>query len=195
MRMRTRIPMVTLSAGVLLGAFGSLTQAATPAQTTQAPQVRDGSHDFDWLYGKWKLHSRALVKRLAGSHEWAEFEATDASQPLPGGLGSEEVYSTDHDGGLVGMTLNLYDPASGKWSLYWYDNRNAPGSIGAPEVGSFKDGIGVFEGPDTLGGKPITVRFTWTVLGAGKARWEQAYSMDSGKTWETNTIVDFTRTD
>ena len=36
-------------------------------------------------------------------------------------------------------------------------------------------------------------RFIWTVEAPGSCRWEQAYSADGGKTWETNWIMEFTR--
>jgi hypothetical protein len=76
-------------------------------------------------------------------------------------------------------------------------------------VGKFNGNIGIFEGPDTFNGVPITVRYTWTVdpngLQAGEkweqvlnpqgsrvvAKWEQAFSTDRGKTWETNWCNEF----
>jgi len=52
--------------------------------------------------------------------------------------------------------------------------------------GRFKNGVGIFYAEDTLRGKPIKVRFTWSHITATTARWEQAFSADGGKTWETN---------
>jgi hypothetical protein len=37
------------------------------------------------------------------------------------------------------------------------------------------------------------VRYLWSRIGADSARWEQAYSLDEGNSWETNWIMDFTR--
>ena len=51
--------------------------------------------------------------------------------------------------------------------------------------------MGVFEADDVFDGRPIRVRFIWT-RGA-KPRWEQAFSEDGGRTWETNWIMDYTR--
>jgi len=39
---------------------------------------------------------------------------------------------------------------------------------------------------DTLRGKPIKMRFTGSHITPTSARWEQAFSPDDGKTWETN---------
>jgi hypothetical protein len=36
-------------------------------------------------------------------------------------------------------------------------------------------------------------RFIWTVTSRDACRWEQAFSVDGGRTWETNWIMDFTR--
>ena len=54
-------------------------------------------------------------------------------------------------------------------------------------------GIGTFYASDTLRGKPIKVRFTWSQITPTTAHWEQAYSGDGGRTWETNWIQDVRR--
>ena len=35
------------------------------------------------------------------------------------------------------------------------------------------------------------MRFTWSNITAAAAHWEQAFSGDGGKTWETNGTADF----
>jgi hypothetical protein len=37
-------------------------------------------------------------------------------------------------------------------------------------------------------GKPIRVRFLWRNVTPNSRQWEQAFSVDGGKTWETNWI-------
>ena len=163
-------------------ASGEITQPA-------ALQVRDGSHDFDFEYGKWRMPNRRLVKRLAGSHEWADFVSCDEGMPLPGGIGDMDVFRASYWPNFVGVTIRTYDPQSGLWRLYWFDNRFSHGVIEPPVMGRFTGNVGVFEGKDTFDGKPITVRFTWTVDPKGSrvvAEWQQAFSTDGGKTWEVN---------
>lgn len=46
---------------------------------------------------------------------------------------------------------------------------------------------------DTFEGKPVVVRFRWSVPAPDSPRWEQAFSPDGGETWETNWIMEFTR--
>jgi hypothetical protein len=62
-----------------------------------------------------------------------------------------------------------------------------------PVIGGFADGIGTFFGDDEYDGHPITVRFIWSRITSQSARWEQAFSVDGGRHWETNWIMDFTR--
>jgi len=156
-----------------------------PAQ----PAVRDGSHDFDFIYGKFRMPNHRLVKRLAGSHEWTDFISCTEGTPLAGGIGDMDAFRTNYWKDFVGITIRTYDPETGLWRLYWFDNRFSHGVIQPPVVGKFNGNVGIFQGPDTFNGKPIIVRFTWTVNPKGSeavAKWEQAFSPDNGKTWETN---------
>jgi len=195
-------PLALIASAMLLTAFsgyGPITSAnnATGTPSTEQPTAtRDGSHDFDFLYGKWKMPNHRLLKRLANSHDWEDFISYDECRPLPGGIGNEDFFKTDHWKDFVGMTTRTYDPKTGIWRIYWVDNRFSAGIIEPPVVGKFEGNVGIFEGPDTFDGKPIIVRFTWTVHPKGSqvvADWAQAYSTDGGKSWETNWRMDFTR--
>lgn len=151
------------------------------------------SHDFDFLVGDWKVHNRELRKRLAGSHEWIEFEAKDSFHDLPGSLGTEENYSTNHWKNFFALGLHLFDPVKREWTLYWADSRNAPGTMQTLAKGAFSNGVGMFYAPDTFDGNPITVRILWKRVDHDHLRWEQAFSTDHGHTWETNWTMDFSR--
>ncbi len=90
------------------------------------------------------------------------------------------------------VTIRSFNPKEGTWSIWWLDSRN-PGSLDVPVVGRFSNGVGTFLADDSLNGKPIQVRFEWILTRPDKPRWEQAFSPDAGKTWETNWTMDFTR--
>jgi hypothetical protein len=176
---------------MLLAAIGS----AAPARAAQnnakpAPaKVRDGSHDFDFLYGKWRMPNHRLVKRLAGSHEWDDFVTCDEGGPLPGGIGDMDIMRANYWPNFVGVTVRTYDPQTGLWRLYWFDNQFSHGVMDPPVIGKFNRDVGVFKGNSTFDGKPIIMRFIWTLNPKGAkvvAKWEQAFSADGGKTWETN---------
>ena len=157
--------------------------------STAAQQV-GAARDFDFFMGSWKVHNRYLRKRLAGSDEWDEFEATSVARPLLDGLGNEDEFRTDYDGGFIGMSFRFFDPEKKRWSIYWADTRRC-GELDPPVFGSFSGDIGVFEGTDTFEGRPILVRFAWSGVTTKTPRWEQAFSDDGGETWETNWAMEF----
>jgi hypothetical protein len=155
--------------------------------------ARATKHDFDFLNGSWSIHNRYLKERLKHSSEWVEFEARSDVQALLDGSGQLDRYSAVRDGLPVeGVTLRLFNPATGEWSLYWTDTVH-PGILLPPMVGRFKGGIGEFLGAETVHGTRVQCRFYWTRTPDGSPRWEQAFSDDTGTTWETNWIMTFTR--
>jgi hypothetical protein len=155
-------------------------------------QVTRTKHDFDFLFGRWSVRNRRLTRQLAGSEEWEEFAATSVTRPLLDGLGNEDEFRTDHDGGMIGMAFRFFDEGTGQWSIYWADSRRS-GLLDPPVIGSFSGGVGVFEGSDVLDGKAIGVRFVWSNTYSSEPRWEQAFSEDGGQTWETNWIMELSR--
>lgn len=157
-----------------------------------ATKTRDGARDFDFWMGSWKVRNRVLRERLAGSTEWIEFEATSVARPLLDGLGNEDEFRTEHDGGFIGMSFRFYDPEKEQWAIYWADTRR-PGVLDPPVFGSFSGDVGLFEGDDTFEGRPIRMRFVWSGITTPTPRWEQAFSEDGGDSWETNWVMEFTR--
>jgi hypothetical protein len=150
------------------------------------------TNDFDFLLGGWRVHSRYLVGRLRGSTQWIEFEGHAENEHILGGLGNLDHFHALRDGVTVeGVTLRLFDPSTGEWSLYWADNVRA-GILQPPMIGRFDGDAGEFYGDEEVDGKPVLCRFIWTRVSADAPRWEQAFSNDGGKTWETNWIMTFT---
>ncbi len=39
------------------------------------PSDNSSNHDFDFFFGKWKIHNRKLKTRLNNCTEWIQFEA------------------------------------------------------------------------------------------------------------------------
>ena len=50
------------------------------------------NHDFDFIFGNWKIHNRRLKEPLAGSSEWLEFDATYFARPVWGGLANIDEF-------------------------------------------------------------------------------------------------------
>lgn len=152
----------------------------------------DPARDFDFLIGCWHVHNQRLMKRLQGSTEWETFEATSHMRLLPGGIGNYDDFTpVNWQPGFVGMSLRLFNRTTQHWSIYWVENQT--GVLQPPVIGGFSNGVGLFEGPDEFQGQPIVVRFIWSHITATSARWEQAFSIDRGLTWEKNWVMELTR--
>jgi hypothetical protein len=149
-------------------------------------------NDFDFWIGRWNISNERLKERLRGSNDWETFDAVSEARSLPGGLGNIDSFVAESwRPGWTGMTVRLFDRASGLWSLYWSSSDHAV--FDPPVVGSFTNGVGTFEGDDQHQGTPVRVRFIWTHENPDTARWEQAFSADGGVTWETNWIMHASR--
>ena len=150
--------------------------------------------DFDFFMGIWHCRHRYLVKRLADCHDWIEFDGCCAARKILGGRGNSDESLINLPGDSYrGMSLRTWDPQKRQWSIYWLDSR-FPGRLTPPMRGGFDKGIGIFQGEDEFDGQPIRVRFVWSRITSDAARWEQAFSADAGKSWETNWYMDFKRT-
>jgi len=159
----------------------------------RAPSQGDPRRDFDFIQGTWRAHHRRLKERLANSTEWIEFGGTSVGQLLMNGVANMDDNVMEMPGGTYrGVSLRCFDPASGKWAIWWLDARY-PHTVDVPVIGGFEDGIGTFACDDTLRGRPIKIRYVLTPLTATTRRWEQAFSPDGGQTWETNWITHFER--
>jgi hypothetical protein len=163
-------------------------------QPTSSTQDRDGRHDFDFNTGTWKLHNRRLRNPLTGSNNWVEFDGTSVAQKIWGGLANmDEDNFNDPAGHIQGLTMRLYDPSTHLWSIYFANSRK--GSLGLPPtVGRFVDDRrGEFYDYEIFGGKAVLVRYLYLLNRPDSYRWEQAFSPDGGKSWETNWTIDCER--
>lgn len=177
---RTRITLV-LSAAILLA-------AATPIKATE----RDGQHDFDFNFGTWKTHVSRLVHPLTSSTTWTEYDGVSVIRKVWNGKASLfELEVEGPAGHIEGVGLRLYNPQSHQWNLNWANS--SVGMLDGGMIGEFKDGRGEFYGEDTFNGRKILVRNGFSDITPNSSRFEQAFSADGGKTWETNWIMTFTR--
>jgi hypothetical protein len=102
----------------------------------------------------------------------------------------EEIEADGPNGHFEGMNLFLYNPIAHQWSLNWASSGD--GIIGVPTIGSFKNGRGEMYDQETYNGKTILVRGIWSEIKEHTHKFEQAFSADGGKTWETNFIAEKT---
>jgi hypothetical protein len=153
----------------------------------------DGRNDFDFLVGNWKVHHRTLKGRLKGSTEWDEFDGEMVDRKILNGLGNLDENIIHSKKGLVrAIALRLFNPVSKEWNIYWSTDQT--GTLDVPMIGGFTDGRGEFYSQEVFEGQHIYSRFIWSKVTSNSCQWEQAFSMDGGKTWETNWVMEFERT-
>jgi len=178
----------TIGASALnpVGALG-----LTRSHTQQGARAQRDVHDFDFLIGEWRVHHRRLHP---DRHEWVEFDGAASNHPLMNGATNIEEHELNApDGAYHAVAIRSYDPKTEQWAIWWLDGRYPSGPLDPPVKGSFENGVGRFYADYTQDGKPMRVRFLWSNITPTSARWEQASSSDSGKTWATNWIMIFQR--
>ena len=152
-----------------------------------------GARDFDFFMGRWTVQHRRLKQRLAHSDEWETFAGTCETSSILDGQANIDDNVIELPGCTYrAATLRSFDPSTARWSIWWLDARH-PHRLDPPVVGTFTKGVGSFYANDVLNGRPIMVRFVWSDIAENSARWQQAFSEDAGKTWETNWRMDFRR--
>jgi hypothetical protein len=159
----------------LVSLFGALSplffalpaDAADQAAAAPASITRDGAHDFDFNFGMWKSHITRLVHPLTESKESVELNGTVTVRKVWDGKAAlEEMEADGPKGHWEGMSLFLYN---------------------------FHDGRGELYSQDTAAGRVVLVRGTWSNIAPDSHRYEEAYSSDGGKTWQTVFTADLTR--
>ncbi len=187
---------VTLAAALLAALLGSPAAVRSSQDNPKGGPATNlgGLHDFDLRVGRWQVHHRRLKERLAGSHGWQDFDGTQTWWKVMDGWGNVDDNVLKLPGGdYRAVTLRAYDGRTGQWAIWWLDGRNPFGELDPPVKGRFEHGVGTFYADDTLRGKRIRMRFIWSRITPSSAHWEQAFSPDGGKTWETNWYSDFRR--
>jgi len=174
-------------------AFAGVAPPVWAVSKSNAPTMAtDGQHDFDWEFGTWKTHLKRRLRPLSGSQDWVEYEGTTTvSKVWNGRANLVELDVTGPAGHIEALSLRLYNPQTHQWSLNF--SNSADGTMAIPSIGAFKAGRGEFYAQETLGGRSILVRFIISEISRKSAHFEQAFSDDGGKTWETNWIAVDTR--
>jgi hypothetical protein len=148
--------------------------------------------DFDFHFGTWKTHISRLKSPLTGSKTWVEYDGTSEVEKVWGGKASLFVLEASGPAGKIeGMGLRMYNPQSKQWSLNW--TNSSDGVMTIPMIGEFRDGRGEFFDQEPFRGRAILTRNGFSEIKADSSKFEQAFSDDGGKTWETNWVMTFER--
>jgi hypothetical protein len=150
---------------------------------------RDGQHDFDFLFGRWKVH---LKRKVPGTDRWTESEGYGIYRKVWGGRANlNEFFIKSPNDPVEELTLRTYNGGTHLWSQYRADSRD--GILSSAQVGQFDHGQGNFYALDNSGGKFTLVRYVWSKITPSSAHFEQAFSEDGGRSWEVDWSSDMVR--
>jgi hypothetical protein len=185
---RTKIANCVLVVAPFLALGLGLPAPRAPAADSPpaASAQRSGQHDFDFLFGRWKVH---LKRKVSGS--WTESDGYGIYRKVWGGRANINEFFTESPNDLEGLTLRTYNGATHLWSLYWANSRD--GILSSAQVGKFDHGQGEFYAQDNSDGKGTLVRYVWSKITPTSAHFEQAFSENGGRSWEVNWISDMVR--
>jgi hypothetical protein len=190
---RRRVLQLSLAAMPTLLMLSRTSSAAAEHGAKSADSASSAGREFDFFLGNWKVRHRRLKKRLANSNDWEEFDGTSSCQSLLGGIVNlNESVMHRPTGTSRGMGIRAFDAKTGAWAD-WYLSGQDPTNIGDPGMGRFAHGAATFLSEEIYQGTPVTVRGLWSQITPTSFQWDQAFSTDGGKTWETNWIMRHTR--
>ena len=174
-----------LALGLGLAAPRALAADSSRAASAQ----RDGQHDFDFLFGRWKVH---LKRKVTGTDRWTESDGYGIYRKVWGGRANlNEFFTESPNDHMEGLTVRTYNGATHLWSVYWANSRDA--ILSSAQVGKFDHGQGEFYAQDNADGRGTLVRYVWSKITPTSAHFEQAFSEDGGKSWDINWISDMAR--
>ncbi|HEX8816281.1 MAG TPA: hypothetical protein VF753_12335 [Terriglobales bacterium] len=195
--MRRKIVPATKLIALLFSALIIIPVSALAQTSSDAAQVTPptsaaaaGQHDFDSLAGTWKAHTKYRAHPFAPSDPWIDFDGTETFSKIWDGA-LLEVSAGANTNGPVGLMLYTYNPQSHQWSVYFASKKD--GKVGLPNVGEFRNGQGEFFVQDTLNGKSMLNRYIWSQTASSSPHFEESWSADGGRTWQTVRIVDLAR--
>jgi hypothetical protein len=180
----------TATAPRTAASIGAAARAWDLARSFPVDAPSGTARDFDFLHGRWSVSHRKLDARGVGSSDWRTWSGTAETRPLLGGLCNVEEHRISR-ANASGIAIRCFDEASGRWAIYWISEQD--GKLQPPVYGGFRGDEGLFGGVGTDDGRLVDIRFVWRRLSPDSASWEQAFSYDQGRTWETNWTMAFDR--
>jgi hypothetical protein len=103
------VKLCAIVAAALLSSQSGWTQAVTKTKhdAPDSPLLRDGQHDFDFLFGRWKVH---LKRKVPGTDRWTESDGYGIYRKVWGGRANLNEFSTESPNDHVeGLTLRTYN--------------------------------------------------------------------------------------
>ena len=177
---------VRLGSILLTGMLFSFQPNALVAQSTETTATWNftEARQFDFWIGAWDVNLRMIQP----DNSWKDSVKSKVEiYPILDGKAILELWDSSS---IKGFSLRYYDTQKKKWVLYlnWPSNSRSS-SVGSLE-GNFRHGRGEFF---SRNGNRIS-RYTFCDITPNSLRWDDAFSIDGGKTWTNNWIMEFSRT-
>ena len=125
------------------------------------------ARQFDFWLGHWDLtwgdqeRGTNVITSILNDHVILENFTSQATPPF------------------VGMSVSVFNRASGKWQQTWVDNEGGYLDF----VGEFRDGQMILQRTAELNGKRIEQRMVWYNITVEHLDWNWERSDDHGATW------------
>lgn len=182
----------SVAVATLASTIAEVSTASSSGSKADPATARDGCRDFDYFIGHWSVSAKRLRRRLIDDQTWEPVTGTTRVFQILHGSGNVDEDEFQLPGQTyIGGMLRLFDARQNIWNAYGLDRDT--GVPQQPLSGRFVAGHGEFFGEDEEAGRRIKVRHLYANLTPLACRWEQAFSADDGKSWETNWIIEFTR--
>lgn len=185
MKLRSLLGALTLTSGLSAITLALPAYAAGQLPSMSGGATADGRHDFDFNLGVWKTHIARVLHPFSGSTESVEINGTVTVRKVWDGRAQlEEIEADGPKGHWESLTLFLYNPQSHQWTVNFANSSD--GTLSEPAIGEFRNGRGEFYDQEMINGKATLVRVVWSDITRDGHRFEQAFSRDGGRTWESN---------
>ncbi len=173
-------------------AFGLLLLLTLPASLNAQGACQAEYRQFDFWIGEWDVVNR---NRPDAEARWYDTgSATARVYPVVAGCGIVEHWRGRAYGEFqVGFSLQAFNPQVGQWDmvLLW------PNS-GEPRFGELAGGFRLNRGEFysrgvSAAGDTTISRFTFSDVTPNSLRWQDGFSTDGGRVWDSGWIQEFTR--
>lgn len=149
-------------------------------------------HDYDFNMGRWKTRIRAVENPLSAPGVWSTLQGTHVVYRLWDDWANIGQLEVDGPGGRIeDLALRTYDRKTKQWRVYFANSQT--GTLDAPMIGDFKDGVGTFVFLDQVEGTTVLVRNVWSGITSKSCHQDWAISLDGGTTWVPTWISTDTR--
>ncbi len=182
--------MFTATARLL--SFALLLFLSLPASLGAQGACQGEYRQFDFWIGEWDVLSR---NRPTDESRWYDTGmATARVYPVVAGCGMVEHWRGHAFGNfLVGFSLRAFNPQSGQWNLALLWPNSGEPRFGEM-AGGFRHNRGEFySGGLSADGDTTLTRFSFSDVTPNSVRWQDGFSVDNGRSWNSGWIMEFTR--